>query len=644
MNINDYSTRYQEAKKDFNTENRKQKDRYDRDLKNIQKDNQVRREQIKKDYQTNLQDNVNNANRRIEKIGQNNFEKSRQTKYQFKNDLLDQTENFGKERVENRNKFKSQLDTLEHAFNGSSKANKERYQADIDYLDNYYKTLETQRRQEAAQSQKKFFNDVEKSQLDLNLHHKDEIQGLNRLHAQDKHEQSERHTGDMRYNNKQNREDYLALKDSHGLEITRREDQSIRKIKELNAARENQQAELVQSFENNVDNMTRRNQQSEQRTIEAFKKDRTETERFNAKTKSDLKRQISDYREQTDGGGYGGLMKRDTERNRERNLRTIKKSMEDRDLAHAKQVEDLRNNFSDTTFEQKRNYGKEKKQVVQEANARYAKEISKLHGQKDERYDQYETKIKNQDNKYWKDTYKLKKEGDSRVASRDEAYAESVRRMTVDKASSIEDLQEGYAAEKKIFLKDQYRQNNERVIEVRQTLKKDLNDTEKRYKDIIAQKDTKIAQLETRHENSVKYLRDKMSKEMELQRQSAGELRLEDQKNANIVMKRAYKENDDRIKEVRRRLEGKMVEMDTTNEIRMSKVQNDFDNRLKRLNSQKDIERRVEVTRVKNQVNAERLAYESKIEAMKENYEKKILDLQQRFRVEKERQNPSDIS
>ena len=184
---------------------------------------------------------------------------------------------------------------------------------------------------------------------------------------------------------------------------------TTRQMKQLNNARDLQEDRIIQSFSDNMSEMNRKNIQNEEKTIRTFNDERRMNARSHTKDIDRMKRQMTEVRDQTEGENFTALMRKDVKENQERNIRRMKKSMEDRDIRHEVDKEDLRNAFSDTLHETKRSYSKEIDNQVKGANTEYAKQIKKVYGEKDQTTDLYEDKLTTADKRYWKDTYNLRR-------------------------------------------------------------------------------------------------------------------------------------------------------------------------------------------------------------------------------------------
>jgi hypothetical protein len=118
--------------------------------------------------------------------------------------------------------------------------------------------------------------------------------------------------------------------------------------------------------------------------------------------------------------------------------------------------------------------------------------------------------------------------------------------------------------------------------------------------------------------------RDQFTKELNLVKRDSDDRRVEERRNAKRAIYQAEVDNNQKMKELRTVVEKRISQDRTQFEIEKSRLIDSYENKIKEIRSADASENRVQLSRLENDINSQKLAYDTKIEGLTRQYEDRI--------------------
>jgi hypothetical protein len=624
MDINDYSQKYRDLRSDYSDQTRKLKEHYDEKLQNVADINEAQRAEYKKGYQNSVDRMAKSHENNIDHAQDSFATKSKTDKGRYSKELLKEREQFAKERAETQNKFNSRLSNLENTFQTSAEENEKRYNNDINYLDKYFNKVESQRKSKFDTDQEKYHSDLDKSVHQMNLGHKDDLRSLNIEAAKERHLLQEDLNKKNDFDRRAARADFVNLKEARDLDAAKQQENFERSKDSLVNVKNEEMRKVIGTNEDRMSELNRKNMHNEQATIRSFGEQKRVDDRSHSYELEQVRRKLGDIQDQNNGESYSALMKKDVKENHDRNIVRLKKTLEDREIRGERDKEDLRRNYSDSLGKTKQEYSKEVDQKIKNESSIYGKQLIKAKQEKDMFVDNYETKLNNLNDQYWRDMHNQKNDMQEVVDLRTGAYAESFRRLSEDKANSIDSLKSIQSDEKKDYIMAQRSENFENIEDMRDNMFKNFNKEIEKYKNALTLEKERSVKMEDDYTRMMSNQRDQFTKELNLVKRDSDDRRVEERRNAKRAIYQAEVDNNQKMKELRTVVEKRISQDRTQFEIEKSRLIDSYENKIKEIRSADASENRVQLSRLENDINSQKLAYDTKIEGLTRQYEDRI--------------------
>lgn len=628
MDINDYNSRLSSARNNYREAANSLKETYEKDVEKLEETHEATRAKQKENFLAQKSELEN----RVEELGDNYNAKTREEIEKRQNDyrerVMSQKGDFDEQMTQTKKEFQQRLDDLsrdyktnamerDKVYDQYAQSADKRYKESLDNTMTRYQKEADRANAISREAQKNFREGMVDERRDLMGAHQEDRQKLIQDSVVSSNLAKTKHSDEL-----------ATLRKVQASELNSRQAHHDQTMRNKQSQHELQNQRLRNSFEEMTARMDRDTKSEIERLNNASSQSMKEQEERFAVDRGGLERKLASLEESSSYYNTSNTEERVRKANEAR-VKNIFAQMDEQQLQNTHKQQRLGDKFQAELDAQSIRSRQEVGSKDQEINRLHREVIG---GMKQKHMEDVETYQKSQRDtmaQAEKDVLSARQDKKSQSDKLHLEYGRQINALQEDNSQTIAAMRQEQAKEQGAFLKDVQRRTREERLDMQA-------DFDNKFSIKVDQLNQKIDKLEKdrahmieKYESQIANMKRQELANDEHQRIIEEDRRAEDKRAFQRAFATQQREFDDQLKRIKRDVESQMAKIKHYNDVQVSTITRDYENRL--VHERQDLEKEMKVKLGESEAEYLRLKnfHETQMAAVRDQYELKMEKLRQ---------------